>query len=274
MKHRRPAYRNLKPVDEAREIFASRFKGYLAGPEIVPVRQALGRILVKPVRAARSVPAYHAAAVDGVAVRAVATFPASPENPVSLRAGTEAIRVDTGDPLPDPADAVVMIEKVEAARDFFEIRQAVYPWQNVRKTGEDIVKGEIIVPGHHRIRSYDQGALLAAGVLAVTVFRKPRVLVIPTGDEIVQPEQAVDPLQPGVILEVNGQILASMISLCGADPAIGETVPDDPGKIKEAVVSGIAAGYDLILIIAGSSAGSEDYTPRCWRKRANCSCTG
>lgn len=261
MKHRRPTYRNLKPVDEAREIFASRFKGYLVGSEIVPVRQALGRILVKPVKAARSVPAYHAAAVDGVAVRAAATFSVLPENPVSLRTGAEAIRINTGDPLPEFADAVVMIEKVEAADDFCEIREAVYPWQNVRKTGEDIVKGEIIVPGHHRVRSYDQGALLAAGVLSVTVFRKPRVLVIPTGDEIVQPEQASDPLQPGVILEVNGQILSSMIAECGADAVIGETVPDDPGKIKGAVFSGIAADYDLILIIAGSSAGSEDYTP-------------
>lgn len=259
---KRQTYRNLKPLAEAQEIFFSRFAGFLVQPETIAVRQALGRLLVNPVKAERSVPAYNAAAVDGMAVRASSTFSAFPESPVFLAAGTGAIPVNTGDPLPDGTDAVVMIEKVELEGDRCEIRESVYPWQNVRKTGEDIVKGEILLPAYHRIRSYDQGAMLAAGILQVPVFRKPRVLIIPTGDEIVSPEEAQDPIQPGTILEVNGQVLSSMASECGAESTLATVVPDELEKVKEAITAGITAGYDVILTIAGSSAGSEDFTPK------------
>lgn len=258
---KRQTYRNLKPLAEAQGIFFSRFRDLLMKPETIQVRQSLGRLLVGPVKAARSVPAYNAAAVDGMAVRAASTFTAFPETPVWLAAGTEAIPVNTGDPLPDGTDAVVMIEKIELENDQCEIRESVYPWQNVRKTGEDIVKGEILLPAHHRIRPYDQGALLAAGVLSVEVFKKPRVLIIPTGDEIMKPEEVRDPLPPGVILEVNGQVLASMAAECGAECTLAGTVPDVLENLKEAVTSGLDAGYDVILTIAGSSAGSEDFTP-------------
>ena len=261
MTSKRQTYRDLKPLHEAQEIFFSRFRSLLMGPETVPVRQALGRLLVGSVKAARSVPAYNAAAVDGIAVRAAATFSAFPETPVTLSIGAEAIQVNTGDPLPEGTDAVVMIEKVELAGDRCEIRDSVYPWQNVRKMGEDIVRGEILLPAYHRIRPFDQGALMAAGILAVDVFRKPRVLIIPTGDEIVPPEEVRDPVQPGVILEVNGQVLASMIAECGADATLARPVPDVLDDIKQAIAAGLADGFDVVLTIAGSSAGSEDFTP-------------
>jgi len=261
MKRKRQTYRNLKPLHEAQDIFFSRFGTCRVDTETIPVRQALSRLLVEPVKATRSVPSYNAAAVDGMAVRASDTFSAFPETPVFLAAGSEAIQVDTGDPLPDGTDAVVMIEKIEVAGDRCEIRESVYPWQNVRKTGEDIVKGEILLPAYHRIRAYDQGALLAAGILSVRVFRKPRVLIIPSGDEILRPEEARDPLKPGTILEVNGQVLSSMVSDCGAESVLMDVVPDDPEKIKKAITSGLEEGFDLILTIAGSSAGTEDFTP-------------
>jgi molybdenum cofactor synthesis domain-containing protein len=261
MNRRRHVYRNLKTLGEAKEIFFSRFKDLLMKPESVPARQALGRFLAAPVKAVRSVPAYHSAAMDGVAVRASTTYQALPESPILLQAGAEAIQVNTGAPLPDGADAVVMIENVESSGDVFEIREAAYPWQNVRKAGEDIVKGEILLPAHHQIRPIDQGVLLAAGVLSVQVFMRPRALILPTGNEIVRPEEAADPLEPGAILEVNGQVLASMIAECGAEADLRQAIPDDPGRIREAVTSGVEAGNDVILIIAGSSAGSEDYTP-------------
>jgi putative molybdopterin biosynthesis protein len=258
---KRQTYRNLKPLAEAQKIFFSRFGHLLVKPEIIPTRQALGRLLTGPVKAERSVPAYNAAAVDGMAVRASSTFTAFPESPVWLSIGTEAIPVNTGNPLPDGADAVVMIEKVEIENDRCEIRESVYPWQNVRKTGEDIVKGEILLPAYHRIRPYDQGALLAAGIHSLEVFRKPRVLIIPTGNEILRPEDVQGPLQPGIILEVNGQVLASMVAECGAEGTLADIVPDQLEKLKEAVSAGLAEGYDVILAIAGSSAGSEDFTP-------------
>jgi molybdenum cofactor synthesis domain-containing protein len=261
MTKKRRTYRNLKPLGEAQEIFFSRFRDFRLASESVPVRQSLDRLLVDPVKAARSVPAYNAAAVDGIAVLAGNTFSAFPETPVFLTVGTEAIQVNTGDPLPDGTDAVVMIEKVELSEDRCEIRESVYPWQNVRKTGEDIVKGEILLPAHHRIRAYDQGALLASGILNVTVIRRPRALILPTGDEIMAPEEARDPIQPGVILEVNGQVLASMVTECGAECTLLQAIPDDPQKIRQAIAGGLSEGYDIILTIAGSSAGSEDYTP-------------
>jgi molybdenum cofactor synthesis domain-containing protein len=261
MKRKRQTYRNLKPLHEAQDIFFPRFVNSRMAAETIPVRQALDRLLVEPVKAIRSVPAYNAAAVDGMAVRAADTFSAFPETPVFLSTGSGAIQVDTGDPLPDGTDAVVMIEKIEISGDRCEIRESVYPWQNVRKTGEDIVKGEILLPAHHRIRSYDQGALLAAGILSVRVLRKPRVLIIPSGDEIIPPEEAADPLKPGVILEINGQVLSSMVAECGAESILMDVVPDDPEKIRHAIRSGLEEGYDLILTIAGSSAGTEDFTP-------------
>jgi putative molybdopterin biosynthesis protein len=261
MKREQRTYRNLKPVAEARRIFLSRFASASPRLEVVPVRQALGRYLANAVYAARSVPAYHGAAVDGVAVVAATTFPALPESPVLLAAGSAAIPVNTGDPLPPGTDAVVMVEKIAEAGDRFEIREPVYPWQNVRKAGEDIVRGEILLPALHRVRPFDQGALLSAGILEVEVFCRPRVLVIPTGSEIVRPEDARDPLRPGAILEVNGQMLASMTVECGGEAVIGEITPDDPERIRAALRSAIEAGYDVILIIAGSSAGSRDHTP-------------
>jgi molybdenum cofactor synthesis domain-containing protein len=261
VKRSRQIYRNLKSLSEAKEIFSARFRQASTRPECIPVRQAMGRILTGPVKAARSVPAYHAAAMDGVAVRAATTFGALRERPVSLLAGSDALPVNTGDPLPQSADSVVMIEQVESSGDVFEIREAAYPWQNVRKAGEDIVAGEILLPAVHRICPFDQGALLAAGILSVEVFQRPRVLIIPTGDEIVRPEDARDPLPAGAILEVNGQVLSSMIAECGAEAVLAAIVPDDPEKIKQAVSEGLAGGYDVILILAGSSAGTEDFTP-------------
>ena len=261
MTPKRQTYRNLKPLIEAQEIFFSRFRNFIMDPETIPVRKALGRMLVRSIKAARSVPAYNAAAVDGLAVRAATTFSAFPETPVFLSTGTDAIPVNTGNPLPEGMDAVVMIEKVELAESQCEIREAVYPWQHVRKMGEDIVKGEIILPAYHQLRAYDLGALMAAGILEVVVFRKPRVLIIPTGSEVIAPEEVPDPVPPGIILEVNGQVLDAMTIECGAECALSRPVSDNLEKIKEAILSGIESGFDVIMTIAGSSAGSEDYTP-------------
>src|ERR1017187_8603293 len=200
MNREQRTYRTLKSVVEARQIFLSRFAGRALRTEVVPVRQALGRWAAHSVEAARSVPAYHGSAVDGVAVKASATFGALPESPVLLAAGIAAIAVNTGDPLPEGMDAVVMVEKITDSGDHFDIREAVYPWQNVRKAGEDIVRGEILLPARQRIGPIDQAALLAAGVLEIEVISRPRVLIIPTGNEIIRPEDALEATAPGAIL--------------------------------------------------------------------------
>ncbi|MHB8772437.1 MAG: molybdopterin biosynthesis protein [Syntrophales bacterium] len=260
MERQKRIYRHLKTLAEAGSILRARFGDLRVATETIPVRLALGRVLAGPVKALASVPAYHAAAMDGIAVKASDTFGALAERPVTLpRAAGKP--VDTGDPVPDGTDAVVMIEQVEETPQGWEIRSAAYPWRNVRKAGEDIVKGEIVLPACHRVRPYDQAALLAAGILAVEVFKKPRVLIIPTGGEIVRPEDAPSPLPKGKLLEVNGQMLASLAAECGADAEITAPVPNVAGELKRTLEAGLAGGCDLLLFIAGSSAGSEDFTP-------------
>ncbi|HEY1496692.1 MAG TPA: molybdopterin-binding protein, partial [Candidatus Solibacter sp.] len=261
MNREQRTYRKLKSVTEARQLWASRFADRALRTEVIPVRKSLGRYSAQAIVAGRSVPAYHGSAVDGVAVAAAATFGALPESPVLLAAGTAAIAVNTGDPLPDGSDAVVMVEKITDAGEYFEIREPVYPWQNVRKAGEDIVRGEILLPARHHIRPMDQATLLAAGVLEIEVVQRPRVLIIPTGNEIIRPEDAPGAMRPGAILEVNGQMLASGAAECGAEAVIHDIVPDDAGRILEAVRSAVAAKYDLVMLIAGSSAGSRDHAP-------------
>jgi molybdenum cofactor synthesis domain-containing protein len=254
-------YRNLTPLAEAKAILFRRFRNLRVGSEVAPVRGALGRYLAVAAKARRSVPAYHGAAVDGLAVKAMSTATALPETPVWLRRNEEAVPVNTGDALPARCDAVVMTEKVFEDGELFEVREAVYPWQNVRKAGEDIVKGETLLPVLHCLRSYDQAALLAAGVITVEVIRKPRVLIVPTGDEIVRPEEAAESLPPGTIIEVNGQMLASGVIEAGGDAVIGDVVPDERNRLKEAISNALMESYDMVLIIAGSSAGSKDHTP-------------
>jgi putative molybdopterin biosynthesis protein len=260
MERKRRIYRHLKTLDEAGAILRERFGNLRTATETVPVRQSLGRVLAGPVKALSSVPAYHAAAMDGIAVKAFDTFGALPERPLLLPRAAGKM-VDTGDPIPEEMDAVVMIEMVDETEQGWEIREAAYPWRNVRKAGEDIVRGEILLPARRRIGPYDQAALLAAGILSVEVFRKPRVLIIPTGDEIVRPEDAPSPLPKGALLEVNGQMLASLAAECGAEAFIREIVPDKPGELKSALSDALSGPYDLVLPIAGSSAGSEDFTP-------------
>lgn len=261
MERKKRVYRNLKPLDEAKRILFETFRDLHVGKESVPVRKALGRVLAEPVVAKHSVPAYHAAAMDGIAVKASETFGALPERPVILPKGGHTVMIDTGDPMPEGTDAVVMIEKVETKEEGWEIREAAYPWRNVRKAGEDMVKGEIILPTRQRIRAFDQAALLAAGVYSVEVMRKPRVLIIPTGTEIIIPEQAPDLLPKGAILEVDGQMLASMSEECGASAEIHAPVSDIKSELKRTLKEALSGNYDLIMVIAGSSAGSEDFTP-------------
>lgn len=254
-------FRRLTPLQDVHAILRERFGVVRTQTETVPTRAARDRVLVHEVRSARSVPAHHVSAVDGIAVRASSTFGARPESPVLLTPGPDAKPVNTGEALPPATDAVVMIEHVEETDGAFEVREPVHPWQHVRKAGEDVVRGELVLPALHRVRPIDQGILLAAGVLVVDVFRRPRVLVLPTGNELILPEDAPDPVPPGGVLEFNGQVLASLAIECGAEADIGRPVPDVAGRLKDAVSQGLDAGYDLVLVVAGSSAGSEDHTP-------------
>jgi putative molybdopterin biosynthesis protein len=221
----------------------------------VPVGEAVGRVTAEPVWAKRSSPAFDSSGMDGIAVRAEDTVGAAETTPVLL---TDFEVVDTGDPLPARYDAVIMREHVHRVGDQAEIHAAVPPYQHVRSIGEDISAAELLLPEGHRLRPVDVAACAAAGVLELAVRRAPVVAIIPTGDEI-RPLGAA--LEPGDILDTNSLMLAAQAREVGCETRVAEIVRDDPEAIATAVRT-VAAEADLVLLIAGSSAGRDDYTAR------------
>ncbi|MCL6612461.1 MAG: molybdopterin biosynthesis protein [Peptococcaceae bacterium] len=258
---KRDIYLSERPLEEA-------LRGYLemirsAGalkpgkPQKIPVQEAAGRVTAAPVYAANSSPHYHASAMDGIAVRSVDTFGASEKTPKRLRLGENAVMVDTGDPLPDGCDAVIMIEDVDiVGGDEFEIVSAATPWQHVRVIGEDIVATEMIIPANHRVRPIDIGGMLAGGVTEIFVHPAPRVGLIPTGTELVPPGSD---LKPGDIVEYNTGMFASLVEEWGGRPVRYGIVPDQYDQLRKQVEKAVEE-CDIVLINAGSSAGREDFT--------------
>lgn len=218
---------------------------------------ALSRITGEPVFARLSSPLYHSCAMDGIATRSHLTFGASETNPRRLRLGEDAVFVDTGDPLPKGFDSVIMVEDlIETTEDSVTIIAPSKPWQHVRTVGEDIVATELVLPENHKIRAQDLGALLAAGVTQVMARRKPKVVIIPTGDELVLP--GVTP-ETGDIIEFNSRIIGGLVQEWGGEPVFWDVVPDEPEALTEAVRKA-SLSADIVVVNAGSSAGSEDYT--------------
>jgi putative molybdopterin biosynthesis protein len=258
---KRNIYLKKKTLEEAREVVSEMARLFRLGTEVVPVAAASGRILAEPIYARISSPPFHCAAMDGIAVRAETTYGASEDSPKVLRIAEEAFFVNTGNPIPDQMNAVIMIENVHLIDpERAEIRESAHPWQHVRSMGEDLIATEMAFPENHRITPYDLGALLACGHTEVKVRKKPRVLIVPTGSELMEPgvEGSPDTLPRSGIIESNSYVLAGLIREDGGDPMRHPILEDDPSRIKEAISS--ADDIDLILIIAGSSAGSEDFT--------------
>jgi len=259
---KRHVYLELKSLEEARQIFFSRFDpaGWL-GTEVIPTEEALDRVTAAPVFARLSSPAYHAAAMDGIAVRAEDTYGASQDAPRTLGLGQSAFELNTGHPLPEGTNAVIMVEYVEPlADDQVRIEAAAYPWQHVRKVGEDIVATEMVIPQNTRLGPYELGAVVASGHGRIAVKKRPRVHVIPTGSELVSIRDAEGASKPDRIVEYNSIMLQAMIRRAGGEAVVFDIVPDDYAAILDAVRRAAEDGTDLIIINAGSSAGSEDYT--------------
>ena len=262
MTTKRSVYLNMKPLEEAREILFHHFcaLGTLAAERVSPP-DAVGRVLAEAVIAAVSSPNFHAAAMDGVAVKAEATFGASESRPKELSVGSEAHFLNTGNVMPEGTDAVIMIENVQlVGDDRIRIEAPAFPWQHVRKLGEDIVATELLYPRGHTVTAYCVGALISGGVYRVPVRRKPRVLLVPTGSELVDwRATAPDDLKPGQVLETNAYVLGKMIEGCGGQAIRHERVMDDLERIRQTVAEAVAGDVDMVLTIGGSSAGSEDF---------------
>ena len=261
---RKRIYLRMKDPKEAREIFFNRFSPEpIVEAEEIPVHESPGRMTAGPVFAKVSSPSYPSAAMDGIAVLAEDTYGATERNPKRLRVGLEAAWINTGQVLPDGRNAVIMSEKLNQIDDeTIEIFSASFPWQNVRKVGEDFVATELLFPQNHKIRPFDLGALIGGGIFRLKVRRRPRVLIIPTGNELVNLTTLSDlpDLKKGEIIESNSSVLSGLIRECGAEPIIEDIVEDRKGKIKEALLKALDSGPDLVLVIAGSSAGEKDYT--------------
>ncbi len=225
--------------------------------ETINVNSALSRVTAEAVFARYSMPGYHAAAMDGVAVQAQNTFKASDQNPLHLKPGQDYHNINTGEPLPQGFDAVIKVEDIQFHEEgSAEILAPATPWQHIRAVGEDVVAGELIVPAQKFLRPQDLGASLAGGITEIDVLAKPVVAIIPSGTEIVDPGAE---RKKGSIPDFNSTVIASYLTQWGAKPEIKPSVPDEPHLIEEAL-SKAAKEYDLVIINAGSSAGDKDYT--------------
>ncbi|NOZ00091.1 MAG: molybdopterin biosynthesis protein [Chloroflexi bacterium] len=263
------------PLDKARAALKAALEDAglwrVLGSEIIPLDEnAIGRVLAEPIWAKTSSPHYHAAAMDGFAVRAEETVGATLTAPLTLDVGAQAQYVDTGDPLPEGFNAVIMIEDTEALDadgeitsairepETIRIRAAVTPWSHVRPLGEDIVATQLVLPAGHILRPVDLGAIAASGHTEIMVSRKPRVAILPTGTELVP---IGSDLKPGDILEYNSLVLAAQIRAWGGEARRYPITPDNFDAIC-ARVEEASREHDLILLNAGSSAGAEDFSAK------------
>ena len=258
---RRRYYLNYIPIEEAwQKWHAALAKSGFSFPiegEKIRTEDSLGRITAEAVFAKMSVPPFHASAMDGVAVRAEDTYGAMDTNPKQLKFGEEGVFVDTGDPIPKPFNAVIMIEDMnQIDENIFEIMKAASPWQYVRPIGEDMVASELILPQGHRIRPEDVGAMLAGGAEDILVRRKPRVGLIPTGTEL---SETVAGLNYGQVIESNSRVLTGLIREWGAEPKRYTLIEDDYQLIKENILTALNEN-DIVVVNAGTSAGREDFT--------------
>ena len=262
MNFQRNIYLKMKTLQEARDILFQKFADLPPlATEKISVPDAVGRVLAEPVYAQLSSPSFHLAAMDGVAVKAEITFGATAAAPKTLIVERDAFYVNTGNILPQNTNAVIMVENVnELDEKRLEIEAPIFPWQNVRRVGEDIVATELLFPQNHLITPYCVGALLSGGVFSVMVKAKPRALIIPTGSELVDwRKPGFHGLKPGQVLETNSFVLGKLIEKCGAIYQRHAMVMDDTTEIKKALTAAVDENYQLILVLGGSSAGSEDF---------------
>lgn len=247
------------PLAQAQEDYLSALQaaGFAGDVETIPVQEACGRITAHAVYAAICAPHYAASAMDGVAVHAKDTFGATETTPIQLKP-SQYVVVDTGDPIPEGCDAVIMVEDIVPNSDdeTITIYAAAAPWQHIRQIGEDICAGEMILASYMPITPASIGAMIAGGVLTVDVIRKPLIGIIPTGDEIVAP--CANP-QAGDILEFNSSIFSAMVREWGAEAKTYPIVPDQFDAIRN-MVAQTCAECDMVILNAGSSAGREDYS--------------
>ncbi|MDE7469395.1 MAG: molybdopterin biosynthesis protein [Desulfovibrionaceae bacterium] len=256
--HKRNIYLDILPLSKAytiiEELPIQTLSSYL-----LPTHESVGHVLSESIYARVSSPNYHSAAMDGIAVRAYDTYTAREDNPLSLEEGIDFIYINTGNPLPDEYDAVIMIEHVIRDGDtHVVIESPAYKWQHVRKIGEDIIATQMILPQYHTISARDIGYILTAGIFDVPVYQEARVCIIPTGDELLSVEDRILPTK-GEVIESNSYVLKALLKPFTQAVTIVPRIQDTQEAITQALEKAIEDKYHCILLCAGSSAGSKDF---------------
>lgn len=252
-------FATVTPLSDARETLLSGCHQH-ERTDTIPVADARGRTLATDVTAPRAVPHYDRAAMDGFAVQAADTFDASTRSPVQLAETTDSVeagtasRVHTGSALPAGANAVVMVEDVEQSSEELLIFDAVATGENVAPTGEDVNAGQQLFEAGHRLSAADLALLRATGVTELTVFKRPRVSVIPTGEELVTNDPA-----PGEMVETNGLTVSALVEQWGGTATHRAVVDDDVEALKTAITND--DDHDIIVTTGGSSVGERDLVP-------------
>lgn len=234
----------------------------LLGTETIPTHEAAGRVTAAPVYARYSSPTFHAAAMDGIAVQAESTFMAREDEPTALSQGDNFLFVNTGNPLPEGMNAVIMIENVVQKDEVTVlIDTPAFPWQHVRRIGEDIVATELLIPQNRELTPSDIGALISAGIYKIEVRGTVRAVFMPTGDEVLDFLATPSP-QPGQVIESNSQVFMAYAREWGLDATWTSPVPDDEDALRASVMQGLESGNHIVIVGAGSSAGSKDYSKK------------
>lgn len=249
-------------VDEAKDKYFNKLNMYDSFEELSPI-DSLNRVTYEAVYAKMSSPNYNAAAMDGIAVKSEDTIGATDISPMTLQEGKDYIYINTGNQIKEPYDSVIMIEDViERDNGDIQILKSAYPWQHIRQIGEDIVATEMIIPSRHKIRPIDLGALISGGIETLKVYKKPKVGILPTGTEIVEKvSQVID----GKIIDSNSRVFEGLILEYGGRPNRYAPHIDDYNVLKSAILKAVEEN-DILLINAGSSAGTTDYTVKLIRE--------
>jgi putative molybdopterin biosynthesis protein len=247
----------ISPAEAVARAMAALDRDALMRVESVPTEDCLGRVTAGPVHAQCSSPTFHSAAMDGIAVHARATLGATEDTPLLLKRGADWHMVNTGNLMPAGMDAVIKTERLSwKDEDTIAVTTPAFPWQHVRRLGEDIVATELLQ--NHRLTPYDVGALLTGGVWEVPIFEKVRLLFIPTGDEVLPFQTRPMPL-PGQVIESNSQVFCAMARTWGALARSIAPVKDRPELLRRAVEEALNSDAHIVVVGAGSSAGTRDY---------------
>lgn len=257
----------LIQIEDARRIVVGRASPLPSEP--VPLREALGRVLSSEIAATDPVPGFDNSAMDGFAVRAADTAAASADAPVTLevvgesRAGTpasgavgsgETIAISTGAMVPDGADAVVRVEDTTARDGRVDVEVVVEAGSNVRRAGEDVGSGEVVLSPGTPLGPAELGVLASVGCASPPCARRPRVAVLTTGDELHEPDEQ---LRPGGVRNSNSHTVPALVARCGAEAARVEMVPDDAAATRAAIEAALEA--DVVVVCGGVSVGEHDH---------------